>query len=270
MLARAHGADVIRIARESFSHGGTRNLLMSEARGEHVAFLTQDAVPESANWLARLLAGFAIAPNVALVFGPYRPRPGASLSVVRELTSWFASFSPDGPRVDSLKANERDLPPSRFLGHLGFFTSANGCVARTAWRQVPFRKIAYAEDHLLAQDMLRAGYAKVYVPDAPVIHSHEYSAAGWMRRNFDEARAVHEVYGWALDHRAAALSFRGGVAGDWRWARTHDEVRRSQLISVLGSSLVYHGARAAGRYLGARADRLPSSVVVRLSLEARV
>ena len=38
--------------------------------------------------------------DVGLVFGPYRPRPGASVSVARELTSWFASFSSDGPRVD--------------------------------------------------------------------------------------------------------------------------------------------------------------------------
>src|SRR5690349_20655988 len=40
-IARAHDAQVITIPRERFSHGGTRNLLMSEARGEHVAFLTQ-------------------------------------------------------------------------------------------------------------------------------------------------------------------------------------------------------------------------------------
>jgi glycosyltransferase involved in cell wall biosynthesis len=265
-IARAHAADVIRIPRESFSHGGTRNRLMAEARGDHVAFLTQDAVPASTDWLAHLLAGFALAPQVGLAFGPYRPRAGASLSVVRELTGWFASFSADGPRVDALDAGARDAPARHFLGHLGFFTDANGCVAREAWREVPFREIAYAEDHLLAQDMLRAGYAKVYVPDAAVVHSHEYSPGEWLRRSFDEARAVREVYGWALDGRSAVRNLRGGVAGDWRWARAYGEPS----ARGVGASLLYHGARAAGGLLGGHAARLPAAVVARLSLEGRV
>ncbi|MGZ4175986.1 MAG: glycosyltransferase family 2 protein [Solirubrobacteraceae bacterium] len=265
-IAHSHEADVIRIPRESFSHGGTRNRPMEEARGDHVAFLTQDSVPASTDWLARLLAGFTVAPDVGLVFGPYRPRPGASVSVARELTSWFASFSADGPRIDALDAGAREAPARHFLGHLGFFTDANGCVARAAWREVPFREIAYAEDHLLAQDMLRAGYAKVYVPDAPVVHSHEYSAAQWFRRSFDEARAVREVYGWALDGRSAVRNLRGGVAGDWRWARAQGDAG----VRGAGASLLYHGARAAGGLLGGHAARLPTPVVARLSLEGRV
>src|SRR5437764_472039 len=60
-LARAHGAEVIEIRREEFSHGGTRNLLMSRAEGHHVAFLTQDAVPASEHWLAELLTAFTLA-----------------------------------------------------------------------------------------------------------------------------------------------------------------------------------------------------------------
>ena len=89
---------------------------------------------------------------------------------------------------------------------------------------MPFREIAYAEDHLLAQDMLRAGYAKVYMPDAAVVHSHEYSPAQWLRRSFDEARAVRDVYGWAPDGRALVRNLRGGVTGDWRWARERGDL----------------------------------------------
>jgi GT2 family glycosyltransferase len=272
-LARSHGARVIEIPRESFSHGGTRNLLMSTAHGDHVAFLTQDAVPAEDDWLAGLLAAFALASDVGLAFGPYRPKPGASVSVARELTTWFDSFSEGGPRIDVLEPAQKDAPSRSFLGHLGFFTDANGCVARSAWEQVPFRPIAYAEDHLLAQDMLRAGFAKVYVPEAAVIHSHEYSPWQWMRRSFDEARSMRDVYDWAVDPRAAALNLRGNVVADWRWVRgeavASDRLHRRKEISVLAASLAHHGARAAGGLLGSRAHRLPPAVVARLSLEGR-
>lgn len=266
-LARSHGAEIIEIPPEQFSHGGTRNLLMSRSWGDHVAFLTQDAVPAAADWLSALLAGFALAPGVGLVFGPYRPQPDAGLSVVRELTSWFESFSDGAPRIDALAPEARGAPPRHFMGHLGFFTDANGCVARAAWREVPFRKVAYAEDRLLAQDMLRAGYAKVYVPEAAVIHSHEYSTVQWLRRSFDEARAVREVYGSALGPRAAIDNVRGGVSGDRRWAREHGCGSGPR---VLGASLLHHGARSAGTFLGGRAERLPPRVAARLSLEGRV
>ncbi len=272
-LARSYGATVIEIPPQSFSHGGTRNLLMERARGEHVAFLTQDAVPAADDWLASLLTAFGLAPAVGLAFGPYRPRPDASVSVARELTAWFDSLSSGGPVIDALEDEWRAAPPRHFLGRLGFFTDANGCIARAAWTQVPFRHVAYAEDQLLAQDMLRAGFAKVYVPAAAVIHSHDYSAWGWVRRSFDEARALQEIYGWSVNPRTAARNLRGNVAADRRWARAADgEARRRPRrgdAALLTASLGHHGAVAIGELLGGRAQRLPESVVRRLSLEGR-
>ena len=269
-LAGRHGARVIEIPRARFSHGGTRNLLMSQARGTHVAFLTQDAVPTGPDWLAALLRGFDVAPAVALVYGPYMPRPGASLSVRRELTTWFGSLSPEGgPRVDALDLESRRMPAAAFYGPLGFFTDANGCVLRAAWQQVPFRSVAYAEDHLLAQDMLRAGFVKVYAPDAAVVHSHEYSPVQWLRRSFDETRGVAEIYEVAPGSRwrDATRNLRGSVGGDLRFARA--ELGLRGVAATLGPSLAQHGARACGAVLGGRATRLPSALARRLSLEGR-
>jgi rhamnosyltransferase len=98
-VARAHGATVISVQRSTFSHGGTRNLLMARSHGDFVAFLTQDALPAHNRWLAELLGAFSLAPDVGLAFGPGLPRPDASLTVRRELTTYFASLSPDGGPV---------------------------------------------------------------------------------------------------------------------------------------------------------------------------
>ena len=269
-LARQHGARVIEIPKSSFSHRGTRNRLVSEARGAHIAFLTQDAVPAGPEWLGALLAGFTVAEHVGLVFGPYLARPDASLSVRRELQTWFATLSPDGrPRVDALPADRRTLAARGFWGPLGYFTDANGCLSRAAWERAPFREVAYAEDHLLAQDMLRAGYAKVFVPAAAVVHSHDYSAARWLRRSFDETRAIAEVYdgapaaGW----REALRTLRGNVGADVRLARSERGSRAA--AATARRALVHHGARTVGAMLGARASALPPAVSGRLSLERR-
>jgi glycosyltransferase involved in cell wall biosynthesis len=272
-VARAHGASVIEIPQHEFSHGGTRNLLMERSHGDYVAFLTQDATPADELWLSRLLSGFDLAPHVGLVFGPYLPRPGSSPMVARELIDWFAGFAPDGrPRIDRLDEIERGLSARALLGRRGFFTDANGCVSRRAWDTVRFREIPYAEDHALAHDMLRAGYEKVFMPTAGVLHSHDYSGWGWLQRAFDEGRAIDAIYGWRepLRPHTTALNVWGRVGADWRWSRTRpDPVRGAAALRLLARSTAHQVARTIGVALGARADRLPPAVVRRLSRERR-
>jgi GT2 family glycosyltransferase len=190
-VARSYGARVLEIEPQSFTHGGTRNLLVGAAGGTHVALLTQDAEPAREDWLERLLQGFELAGDVGIVYGPYRPRPHAAAPVRLELERLFRSLSPDRlPRLDRLPADDRALPAVSLLGARGFFTDVNACISREAWSRVPFRDVPYAEDRVLAIDMLRAGYAKAFVPDAAVVHSHDYTAGEELRRCFDEWRGL--------------------------------------------------------------------------------
>jgi glycosyltransferase involved in cell wall biosynthesis len=261
-LARRHGAEVIEVPPRQFSHGGTRNLLMRRASGSHVALLTQDALPADDRWLARLLEGFAVAPDVGLVFGPYRARPGASVMVRRELDGWF----------DSLPPEVRGLPDAEEPGATRrlFFTDANGCIARAAWEEVPFRDVAYAEDQLLARDMLAAGYAKVYLRDAAVVHSHDYGALDQLRRSFDEWRGLREVRAISSPPsvRDAALGVQRAVRDDLALARREGQTAFDG-IRTAGASLRYHALRAIGATLGSRADRLPRRMTQACSLEHR-
>lgn len=271
-LARSYGARVIEIDPSHFSHGGTRNLLMNEASGTHVALLTQDAEPADAHWLERLLAGFDLAPDVGLVCGPYLPRPHASPAVRMELERWFHSLAPDGsPRVDRLDEHERaTLPALALIGARGFFTDANACIARAAWERAPFREVPYAEDRLLAIDMLRAGYARAYVPDAAVLHSHAYTSAQELRRCFDEWRGLREVYGWREPLSPPHLARR--LRGELGWARRELDRRGaspSERRATLAAVTRHHVVRLAGALLGSRTDRLPARARRGLSLEGR-
>ncbi len=254
-IARDHGARVESPLPGPFRHGPARNHLMALAQGDVVVFLTQDATPVDPSWLRTLLGGMALAPDVALATGPYRPRPDAPVPVARELDQWFGSFG--GVRVD--RGPQAGPSPATF------FTSANGAVLRAAWEEVPFADVPYAEDQRLAVDMLAAGYAKAFVPDAAVVHSHAYPPLDQARRFFDEFRALREVYGHVepLAPRPVLGRIRKEVARDRAYARAHGHGE------VVGSSLRHHVLRAVGAGLGTRADRLPPAIRGWMSLEGR-
>jgi len=283
-LARSYGARVIEIAPEHFTHGGARNLLMNEATGTHVAFLTQDAEPANERWLEHMLAGFQLAGDVGLVYGPYLPRPDAQPVVRLELERWFSSLAPDGrSRVDRLSDDERPSGPGRpglpalaLIGARGFYTDANACLARAAWERVPFREAPYAEDRVLAIDMLRAGYAKAYVPGAAVLHSHAYTPTQELRRCFDEWRGLQEVYGWR--EPVSPLHLIRRLRGELGYARRElhrqsasgsGSISPSERCATPAAVTRHHVVRLAGALLGSRADRLPAGVRRRLSLEGR-
>lgn len=265
-VARSYGAEVLPVRRQDFSHGGTRNTLFERASGSHVAFLTQDSVPADERWLGHLLAGFAVADDVALVFGPYLPRDDASPMVARELQEYFGSFAPgELPQVD-----RRDPRDDAHARRAAFFSSANGCIARWAWSQVPFPEVEYAEDQALARAMLAFGFAKAYHPAASVIHSHDYPPIRLFQRSFDEWRALHDVRGVeaAQSPLAVALTVQRRVRDDTAYARGHGLNGRALALTAV-RSVAYHCARSVGAALGSRAERLPAPVRRACSLESR-
>jgi glycosyltransferase involved in cell wall biosynthesis len=270
-LARGHAARVLEIAPEEFSHGRVRNRLMEVAAGTHVALLTQDSAPADERWLEQLMGGFALAADVALVYGPYRPRPGAAVPVRLELERWFASLSPDGsPQLERLARDERSTPAIELVGRRGFFTDANAAVARSAWERTPFRDVPYAEDRVLAIDMLRAGHAKAFVPGAAVVHSHAYTSSEQLRRCFDEWRGLREVYGWrepaSPTHLLAQLRGELGQARRTLVAQDASPARRRATLAAVAR---HHLVSRAGALLGSRADVLPAAAARMLSLERR-
>ena len=118
--------------------------------------------------------------------------------------------------------------------------------------------------------MLRNGYEKVFMPDAPVWHSHDYTTVVQLRRSFDEWRALREVYGWRepMAPRRLAGQLRGALrlADDELAARSCSRVQRAATSVAVTR---HHVARLAGATLGSRADRLPAELRRRLSLEGR-
>jgi O-antigen biosynthesis protein len=271
-IARRHGAVLHEIAQHEFSHGGTRNRMMEVAASDHVAFLTQDATPSHERWLAALLEGFEQGQDVAAVFGPHDPRPDASHMIKSEMARHFASWG-DGERIDvqRLDRSPQGLAAYReFPGQLTFLSDVNCAVARWAWERVPYREVPYAEDQLLGRELIEAGFAKVFHPDARVLHSHDYAPLDFFRRYFDEFRSLREVLGFRQPWgpKRSLWDVRGLVGADKRWLEQQG-VRGRALGRPLLVSGRHHALRTAGAVIGTRADRLPAPLRGRLSLERR-
>lgn len=245
-IARAAGARVHEMPPEEFGHGRTRNLGAEMTNGEIVAFLTQDATPER-GWATALTAPFAD-PEVGVVLGAQRPRPGAPPTSARQVAVFFEQLADDDP----------------------YLSNVNAAYRRACWEEIRFRDVSYAEDQAFANDLAATRWRKAFARDAVVLHSHDYGALGFMRRAFDEARGLHEAHGWVEE-----LTPRGSLAGvvrqvrrDAAWMRREDwpAARRAAWIP---RSLLHHAGRKLFAWLGSRADRLPSRARRFLSLEAR-
>src|SRR6185312_10910275 len=102
-----------------------------------------------------------------------------------------------------------------------------------------------------AIEMLRAGYAKVYVPAAAVLHSHTYGPLGQLRLSFDESRALREVYGFRepLGPLRLAGQLRGGL-GETRRELDRHGAPPFERVRALAAAGLSRSMRLAGAILG--------------------
>ena len=241
---------------EQFGHGRTRNQLAAMAQGEFLVFITQDAKPAGASWLAELVAACESGPEVAASFGPHIAYPQARTITQLELSAHFAGF---GASVNTVRLED----PARYATDVGykqflhFFSSNNACIRRTVWAQIPLPEVVFAEDQTWAKQAIEAGFAKAFAPHAAVYHSHDFGVVETLRRNFDESRCFATYFGYRLQpslpgvfRNAAALSLR-----DAHWLRNHG-LTGVRWLAESGYMCLIEAARMIGQYLGTHHQRL--------------
>ncbi len=261
-VARDVGATVIEIDPSEFSHGRTRNLAAAQASGELICFLTQDATPMP-GWLAAYVDAFAADERIGAAFGPHLPRSDTSPMIARELTDFFAGFSPNG----TVSVEPSGLSDS---WHPGFLSNANATYRRDLLLEIGFRDVPYAEDQAFAQDLVAAGWLKAYVPGARALHAHDYPLPQFMRRYFDEYRGLNETLGHVENPAPVFTAKRISrqIAGDAGWMRANG-FSAGDRARWVPRAAAHHGGRHVAAVLGSRAGKLPGSLQRALSLESR-
>ncbi len=131
--------------------------------------------------------------------------------IARELTEFFAGFSPDG------------RPVVQRAGDPSFLSNVNACYARACWEEIRFRDVAYSEDQAFGADMLAAGWSEGLPPDAPPCCTRTTTAPlEFMRRYFDEYRGLRESTGHVEPFGVRSVDRHAlrAVAADRRWMAT--------------------------------------------------
>lgn len=188
-IARHYGAETIVIPRNAFNHGTTRNVASQRARGDVLMFMTQDAVPADTALVHTLTAPLKD-PSIAATYGRHVPRSDASLL---EICARRFNY-PETPKVKTM----RDLS---CLGIKTFFFS-NVCSAvkkELFFSCGMFPEVKANEDMILAARLILEGYAVAYVPEARVIHSHNYSLAQQFKRYYRIGSSLRH-HPWILTH----------------------------------------------------------------------
>ena len=192
-IAEKFGVKTMVIPRNTFNHGRTRNQAALAAEGDILVFMTQDALPVNNNLLRSLTAPLHEF-DIAATYARQIPRPDAPLLEV--FTRHFNY--PENASVKSMN----DL---RQLGIKTFFSS-NVCssMKKECFVEVGMfpETVRANEDMVITAKYITKGYKVAYVPEAMVIHSHNYSLARQYRRYYNIGSSIRRNR-WILDYTRA-------------------------------------------------------------------
>lgn len=183
-LARRSGARCHTIPRGAFNYSTALNLGAELAAGELLVHLSAHCFPQTAAWLAQLVAPLRTHADVLASYGRQWINPA---------TSPFEAQGND------------DLFPATGEPTVTAFSNANCAVRRALVLAHPFNPVVrILEDHLFFLEL--AGHGRfVYVPEALVHHEHEHFEWGYYLRRWRRE-------GWAFyfitEHRGLASPFR--------------------------------------------------------------
>lgn len=276
-ILKAYPARVIQIDPGEFNHGETRNRAVREAdpSSRYIVFLTQDATPRDANWLPELLSPFQESSSIAGVYSRHIPRPHASVSTVRQLTT----LTQTGGK-DRLIKKFPDSPDDYYRNQLDYiyFSNTSSAIQRDVWEKYPFRQVDFAEDACWADDVLRDGYSLVYEPKSQVIHSHDYSLVEQFRQHIDHAYAMNQLFHPPSYHSTKTwLRLLFGIPLQvWRdlifmmeSEYTRNESTGYKITSILRSPF-WHLATISGGWIGSHVESMPPGLRRILSRQERL
>jgi len=213
-----------RIDTKDFNHGGTRNLGAELTSGEYIAFLTHDALPANPRWLHNLVMSLEKHPDAAGAFGKHLAYPEASAYTKRDLKAHFEQFALH-PLCVNKTTDKHAFDSGKQSWHqfLHFYSDNNSIMRRSVWEKIPYRPVKFGEDQVWADDVIKAGFSKVYAVRAAVYHSHDFNTEETQERCKIEAAFFKHFFNYCLVKDADDLENNINAANkhDTEWGQDH-------------------------------------------------
>jgi len=170
----------IEIPPEDYMPGKVLNEAIARITHQTIVLLNADAIPQSEDWLARLLAPI-LAETADATFSRQIARPEAFPIVAHDY--------------------QRAYDPKNVTG--GFFSAVACAFKRTLWEHHHFHNHGYAEDLIWASSCTTFGADFQLIPTSEVEHSHNYSLTQLFYKKFRQGHTLAKIEGKTstLNHR---------------------------------------------------------------------
>lgn len=185
---QSHGAKVIQISQSQFSHSYARHLGAENTSGSVVIFMTQDALPDSDEWAAKMIRPIVTREAVAV---SCRENCPDTVDLYYRVASWA--------NIRWIGIQEQDRIGQYRLGispeELRKNASLND-VACAVDKNVFFRfgyRFGYAEDLDLGIRLLKSGFSIKVLHDPTIVHGHTRNAWYYLKRGFVESLALKKI-----------------------------------------------------------------------------
>jgi glycosyltransferase involved in cell wall biosynthesis len=178
-ISRHHGAKIIEIAPEQFTHSFSRNLGAENATGEFLFFTVQDALIPSNTFFYHFLKVYKKNEVIAVSCAEF-PREDADLFYRALCWNHYEFLGVNGhDKIMSIPPVE-DFLTLRRNGQL----SDLACfISKDVFMKYKYR-YDYAEDLDLGLRLIRDGYKLAFLSSIKIIHSHNRPAYYFLKRGF--------------------------------------------------------------------------------------
>jgi rhamnosyltransferase len=228
------------VSKRDFDHGDTRNQGVALSHADFFLMMTQDAHPRDNLLLSNLAK--VLDSDVAAAYARQYPRSDCNLA-----ERYSRKFNYPN---ESMKKTQADIDR---LGIKTYFCS-NVCAM---YRRDIFdelggftKKTIFNEDMVYAGHACQKGYAICYVPEAGVIHSHNYTCMQQFHRNFDLGVSQTE-------HPEVFAAVKSETEGKKMVMQTISHFRHIGKAYLIPHYIIMCGFRLAGYKLGRNYRRLP-------------
>ena len=233
------------VTRSEFDHGETRNQGVALSTADCFLMMTQDAFPKDKMLISSLVK--VLERDVAAAYARQYPKTDCNLA-----ERYSRKFNyPNEP----MKKTQKDVDK---LGIKTYFCS-NVCAMyrRDIYDEIGgfTHKTIFNEDMVYAGNACQRGYAIYYVPEAGVIHSHNYSCAQQFHRNFD--LGVSQT-----DHPEICGGISSESEGKKMVGQTIQHFRHIGKAYLIPHYIIMCGCRFMGYKLGRNYKKLPKGLIM--------